>query len=240
MTKWFDSNYHYLVPEIGPDTVVPARERPARRARSRRRRRPDITTRPVIVGPVTFLLLSKPSDGAPEGFRPLARLDDLLPVYGELLARLAAAGAEWVQLDEPALVSESIDDAARRGARAPSQAAYDVLGTGRAARHPRRRALRLARRRAPGARGRRRSTRSRSTWCKGLPMPTRYADAPTRSLVGGVIDGHNIWRGDLAGALRASSRPCSAVGRRRGGDLDQPLPRSARRRRRDRRSTHDS
>ena len=66
-------------------------------------------TRPVIVGPVTFLLLSKASESAPEGYQPLDRLDDLLPVYAELIAGLTAVGAEWVQLDEPALVSESIE-----------------------------------------------------------------------------------------------------------------------------------
>src|SRR5690606_28675096 len=78
-------------------------------------------TRPVIVGPVTLLALAKASDAAPEGFDPLTRLDDLLPVYAELLARLRAAGADWVQLDEPALVSQSLPastdvlaDAARR------------------------------------------------------------------------------------------------------------------------------
>src|SRR5690606_13535497 len=64
--------------------------------------------RPVIVGPVTLLALAKASDAAPEGFEPLSRLEDLLPVYAELLTRLKQAGAQWVQLDEPALVSESL------------------------------------------------------------------------------------------------------------------------------------
>ncbi|ERK69170.1 Cobalamin-independent synthase protein, partial [Leifsonia aquatica ATCC 14665] len=109
MTKWFDSNYHYLVPEIGPETdfrlASDSLVREFEEARDA-----GFVTRPVIVGPVTFLLLSKASDEAPEGFRPLSRLADLLPVYRELLARLGAAGAPWVQLDEPALVSESIEE----------------------------------------------------------------------------------------------------------------------------------
>jgi len=82
MTKWFDSNYHYLVPEIGPETVF---------ALSSRRwvdefveaKAAGFLTRPVITGPVTFLLLAKPSDEAPRKFEPLSRLLDLLPVYAQ-------------------------------------------------------------------------------------------------------------------------------------------------------------
>lgn len=104
MTKWFDTNYHYLVPEIGPgtgfslDPSKPLAEVAEARALGH-------TTRPVIIGPATFLLLAKAVD-APEGFAPFDRLDDLLPVYEELLAELAASGVEWVQLDEPAFVSD--------------------------------------------------------------------------------------------------------------------------------------
>ena len=108
MTKWFDSNYHYLVPEIGPETVFRlASDRLVHEFEEAKAA--GFLTRPVIVGPVTFLLLSKASEGAPEGYQPLDRLDDLLPVYAELLAALTAVGADWVQLDEPALVSESIE-----------------------------------------------------------------------------------------------------------------------------------
>src|SRR6187549_3005722 len=90
MTKWFDSNYHYLVPEIGPETVF---------ALASRRWVNELTeakaagfvTRPVITGPLTFLYLSKASDDAPAGFDPISRLDDLLPVYLELLAAFADA-----------------------------------------------------------------------------------------------------------------------------------------------------
>ncbi|MFC0198365.1 5-methyltetrahydropteroyltriglutamate--homocysteine S-methyltransferase, partial [Microbacterium arthrosphaerae] len=107
MTKWFDTNYHYLVPEIGPETVfAPSSDRFA--AQVAEAKADGYTVRPVIVGPVTLLALAKASDAAPAGFDPLGRLDDLLPVYAELLASLRAAGAEWVQLDEPALVSESL------------------------------------------------------------------------------------------------------------------------------------
>ncbi|MDQ1580923.1 MAG: 5-methyltetrahydropteroyltriglutamate--homocysteine methyltransferase, partial [Microbacteriaceae bacterium] len=126
MTKWFDSNYHYLVPEIGPETAFRlASDRLVREFEEARAA--GFLTRPVIVGPVTFLLLSKASDEAPAGFRPLDRLAALLPIYRELLGRLAAAGAEWVQLDEPALVSESIEDA-RDDVLSAIRTAYAELG----------------------------------------------------------------------------------------------------------------
>ena len=73
MTKWFDTNYHYLVPEIGPETVFALAERPTRCGRSPRRRRDGVTVRPVVVGPVTLLALAKATDAAPEGFEPLSR-----------------------------------------------------------------------------------------------------------------------------------------------------------------------
>ena len=126
MTKWFDSNYHYLVPEIGPDTVFSlSSDRLVREVREAADA--GLRTRPVIVGPVTLLALAKASDAAPAGFDPLSRLDDLVPVYVELLARLKAAGAEWVQLDEPALVSESLPATPTALADAAARA-YAVLG----------------------------------------------------------------------------------------------------------------
>ncbi|MEE1650105.1 5-methyltetrahydropteroyltriglutamate--homocysteine S-methyltransferase [Brachybacterium sp. J144] len=111
MTKWFDTNYHYLVPEIGPDTDLHL-------ATTRvidlftESLEDGAGTRPVLVGPLTLLLLAKAQDGAPAGFDPLDRLDDAVAVYAELLSRLAAAGAPWVQLDEPALAADQRVDAA--------------------------------------------------------------------------------------------------------------------------------
>ncbi|MEV6021212.1 MULTISPECIES: 5-methyltetrahydropteroyltriglutamate--homocysteine S-methyltransferase [unclassified Streptomyces] len=105
MTKWFDTNYHYLVPELGPDTVFSADS--ARQVLELEEALAlGLTARPVLVGPVTFLLLAKPAPGAPGDFDPLTLLDRLLPVYAEVLADLRAAGADWVQLDEPALVQD--------------------------------------------------------------------------------------------------------------------------------------
>jgi 5-methyltetrahydropteroyltriglutamate--homocysteine methyltransferase len=102
LTKWFDTNYHYLVPEVGPDTVFAAN--PAKALREYREAGDlGIETRPVLVGPATFLLLSKPADG---GGQPFDRLADLVDVYADLLRTLADAGVRWVQLDEPAYVSD--------------------------------------------------------------------------------------------------------------------------------------
>ncbi|MFE5941822.1 5-methyltetrahydropteroyltriglutamate--homocysteine S-methyltransferase [Streptomyces sp. NPDC056480] len=105
MTKWFDTNYHYLVPELGPDTVFTADSR-KQVAELKEALALGHAARPVLVGPVTYLLLAKPAQGAAPDFEPLTLLDRLLPVYAEVLADLRAAGAAWVQLDEPALVQD--------------------------------------------------------------------------------------------------------------------------------------
>ncbi|MEV5527260.1 5-methyltetrahydropteroyltriglutamate--homocysteine S-methyltransferase [Streptomyces prunicolor] len=105
MTKWFDTNYHYLVPELGPDTVFTTNST-KQVAELKEALALGLTARPVLVGPVTYLLLAKPAPGVSADFDPLTLLDRLLPVYAEVLADLRAAGAEWVQLDEPALVQD--------------------------------------------------------------------------------------------------------------------------------------
>ncbi|WP_434031823.1 5-methyltetrahydropteroyltriglutamate--homocysteine S-methyltransferase [[Pseudomonas] boreopolis] len=98
MTKWFDTNYHYLVPELHAGQAFRLRgDKPV--AEFREALALGIRTRPVLPGPVTFLWLSKTVDGSDR----LALLPRLLPAYAELLARLQAAGADWVQLDEPVL-----------------------------------------------------------------------------------------------------------------------------------------
>ncbi|MFJ9745078.1 5-methyltetrahydropteroyltriglutamate--homocysteine S-methyltransferase [Streptomyces chartreusis] len=105
MTKWFDTNYHYLVPELGPDTIFAA-DSAKQVAELKEALALGLTARPVLVGPVTYLLLAKPAPGVAADFEPLTLLDRLLPVYARILADLRAAGAEWVQLDEPALVQD--------------------------------------------------------------------------------------------------------------------------------------
>jgi 5-methyltetrahydropteroyltriglutamate--homocysteine methyltransferase len=195
MTKWFDSNYHYLVPEIGPETAFSlASDRRVREVAEATAS--GYRTRPVLVGPVTFLLLSKPSEGAPEGYSPLDRLDDLLPVYAELLAALFAAGAEWVQLEEPGLVSESIE-VPRAAVLAATRKAYDLLSA--VATRPQ---IFVA---APYGSLDDALPVLGETGVEAIGLDLVRGAVPTafstdKVLVGGVIDGHNIWRGDLAGA----------------------------------------
>jgi 5-methyltetrahydropteroyltriglutamate--homocysteine methyltransferase len=118
--RWFDTNYDYVVPELGQGTdlwlagVKPVLE--YLQARSY-----GIETRPVLLGPLSFLLLSRPAE---PDFPPLALLDPLLDVYEELLRKLHTVGAQWVQLDEPVLAAD------RTAAElAALRHAYDRLGS---------------------------------------------------------------------------------------------------------------
>jgi 5-methyltetrahydropteroyltriglutamate--homocysteine methyltransferase len=105
MTKWFDTNYHYLVPELTPDQAFSLHAEPLLDAVREVEHR-SFTPKPVIIGPLTFLWLAKirglPT-GADEAQAKLALLPRLLPVYAELLKRLEARAVGWVQIDEPAL-----------------------------------------------------------------------------------------------------------------------------------------
>jgi 5-methyltetrahydropteroyltriglutamate--homocysteine methyltransferase len=108
MTKWFDTNYHYMVPEFSKDqTFALSSTKPIDEYKEAKAL--GYQTRPVLVGPVTFLKLGKSHDAS---FSNLSLLDKLVPVYAEVLKRLAAEGAEWVQIDEPVLVLD-LDGAAR-------------------------------------------------------------------------------------------------------------------------------
>ncbi len=117
MTKWFDTNYHYLVPELQQGQAFALRDNKPL-AEYREAEALGIQTRPVLLGPVSFLLLSKTTDGS----NPLGLLDNLLPAYVQLLAELKQAGVDWVQLDEPVLVQDLDADAHKA-----FQHAYAVL-----------------------------------------------------------------------------------------------------------------
>ena len=101
MTKWFDSNYHYIVPEFTADTEfsLDATRLLEQLAEAQAQ---GVRAKPVILGPVSYLALGKSKDGSDR----LALLARLLPVYAELLERLAEAGSQWVQIDEPILVTD--------------------------------------------------------------------------------------------------------------------------------------
>ncbi|XP_010685496.2 5-methyltetrahydropteroyltriglutamate--homocysteine methyltransferase [Beta vulgaris subsp. vulgaris] len=105
MTKWFDTNYHYIVPELGPDMKFTYASHKAvdeyKEAKAL-----GVETVPVIVGPVSYLLSSKPAKGIEKSFPLLSLLDKILPVYKEVISELKAAGASWIQFDEPKLVMD--------------------------------------------------------------------------------------------------------------------------------------
>jgi 5-methyltetrahydropteroyltriglutamate--homocysteine methyltransferase len=106
MTKWFDTNYHYIVPELGPDTEFSLSSEKPFDEHAEAMHELGIDTVPVLVGPVSFLLLSKAADNVPEEFDRLGLLEPLIEVYGEVLERLAEQGATWVQFDEPCFVED--------------------------------------------------------------------------------------------------------------------------------------
>jgi 5-methyltetrahydropteroyltriglutamate--homocysteine methyltransferase len=101
MTKWFDTNYHYIVPEFTAETKfkLDASRLLEQLAEARAQ---NVKAKPVIIGPVTYLAIGKAKDDSDR----LALLPQLLQVYTELLEVLAAQGVEWVQIDEPILVTE--------------------------------------------------------------------------------------------------------------------------------------
>jgi len=192
MTKWFDTNYHYLVPEIGAGTrfaLNPAKvigELEEARAQG-------VPARPVIVGPITFLALSKATDGA----APIGRLDDLLAVYAELLELLADQGVEWAQLDEPVLVTDIVDNAAELAERT-----YRLLGGLK-----KRPALFVATyfgelTDALPALARTPVEAIGIDLVAGSVAPlAAVPELAGKTVVAGVVDGRNVWRTDLEAAL---------------------------------------
>lgn len=101
MTKWFDTNYHYIVPEVTAETRFALNPQRLLTQLAEARSQ-GLAAKPVIIGPVTYLWLSKEKDSS----NRLDLLEHILPAYSQLLEQLAEAGAEWVQVDEPALVTE--------------------------------------------------------------------------------------------------------------------------------------
>jgi 5-methyltetrahydropteroyltriglutamate--homocysteine methyltransferase len=200
MTKWFDTNYHYLVPELGPATRLRLAAAPKPLAELAEARALGVATRPVLLGPVTFLLLGKAAPGVDARFDRLRLLDPLLEVYAELLAELEAAGAGWVQLDEPAFVQD----------RSPAELAalahaYERLG-GAAARpkllvssyfdHLGDAVQVLARSPIDGL-----GVDLTRGGARNLELLAAAGGLGERTLVAGVVDGRNVWVNDLERSL---------------------------------------
>ncbi|MAU83630.1 MAG: 5-methyltetrahydropteroyltriglutamate--homocysteine S-methyltransferase [Gordonia sp.] len=204
MTKWFDTNYHYLVPEIAADTTFSLR--PDRvLAEIAQAHAAGVNARPVIIGPITFLALAKAVDGAAA---PLSRIDDLVPLYIELLDHLADAGVEWVQFDEPALVADLADGLAEMAGSVYSR----LSGVSR------RPAMLVAT--YFGDAGDAVGTLAR-TGVEGLAIDLVEGNVDTvaavpgladKLVVAGVVDGRNIWRTDLNNALATLGTLLGSVG----------------------------
>ncbi|MFZ5832773.1 MAG: 5-methyltetrahydropteroyltriglutamate--homocysteine S-methyltransferase [Planctomycetota bacterium] len=205
MTKWFDTNYHYIVPELEHgmkfrlSSTKPVDQYKEALAHG-------IRTRPVLLGPITFLLLGK---GKAAAVNPLSLLDSLVAVYEEVLRKLGEAGAEWVQIDEPVLALDLDEDE-----RAALPAVYERL---RAA--------------APGVKiclatyfG---DLQSNLEPTLELPVAAVHLDlvrAPAqleralaalpegRMLSLGVIDGRNVWRADLDRAILLVEKAKAKIG----------------------------
>ncbi|CNE46803.1 5-methyltetrahydropteroyltriglutamate--homocysteine S-methyltransferase [Mycobacterium tuberculosis] len=199
MTKWFDTNYHYIVPELEPGTKFRLADGAAAKplAEYREAKALGIETRPVLVGPLTYLLLAKPAE---DGFRTLDLLDGLVDVYAEILERLAGSGAQWVQLDEPVLVAdrgeEEIDALARAYARLgqlssrPRLMVATYFGTIGAD------ALRVLARSRVEAVG-----LDLVAGPGNVEVLASVGGLPRKTLVAGVVDGRNVWRTDSGKAL---------------------------------------
>ena len=194
MTKWFDTNYHYLVPELRPDTAFEGGvnwlfdELDEARAQGHQ-------AKPMILGPITYLWLSK-TPGAPAGFDRLSLLPRLIKAYRRILAGLHERGVDWVQIDEPALCQDlppdwlaayqpAYEELADSGVKLLLATYFDTAADHAAL------ACRLPVQgfhidlvRAP---------QQLAAWLAALP--------DTAVLSAGVVDGRNIWRNDLRRTL---------------------------------------
>ncbi|KAM0751407.1 cobalamin-independent methionine synthase [Meredithblackwellia eburnea MCA 4105] len=210
MQKWFDSNYHYIKGEVSSKTdfklvnTKPVDEFLEAKAAG-------IVTRPVLLGPITYLLLGKTGrDETSATFQPIDVLDKLVPVFGELLAKLEAAGATAVQIDEPALV---LDATTNLGPE--FEKTYAALAKA-----------------APGLKitlatyfGR---LESNVDYVAKLPIDTLHIDLDRAAeqfdavlaalkdtkinLSLGLVSGRNIWKNDFAASIAQAEKAVAALG----------------------------
>ena len=200
MTKWFDTNYHYLVPEIGAGTEIKLNLE-AIDEQLEVANQAGVKVRPQIVGPLTLLLGAKAEQGSAEDFAPIDRLDEFVAAYAQVLEQLAERGVEWVQLDEPGLTVDRADNAkvaelAERTYRALAAAEKrpQILVT------------------SPYGSLRENLPALLGTGVEALHLDLVhgvYSKAELESvsaagvhLVAGVVNGRNVWRADVRAALK--------------------------------------
>ncbi|KAI8621787.1 5-methyltetrahydropteroyltriglutamate-homocysteine methyltransferase [Chytriomyces sp. MP71] len=216
MSKFFDTNYHYVPVPLTPSTHFdlgtyskPVQEYLEARALG-------IQTRPYIVGPVSFLLLARKSKDAPASFNKLSLLYQLVDEYAKLISELDTAGAEWIQLDEPHLVMDLTD---------AEKAAYNEAYTRLASKIADKKIQVLV-----------------ATYFEGLDTNAELAfklpgvaaihvdlvrgidsfDAVIRAAKGsekvvslGVVNGRNVWKADLAQAIKIVQQAVELIGAKR-------------------------
>ena len=206
MTKWFDTNYHYLVPEIGPDTPLRFADDAVTR-KFVQARQWGYVTRPVLVGPLTYLALAKADPATPD-FDPLTRLDEAVAAYEQALASLHEAGAPWVQLDEPALTSDNLSHPRAELAKL-AVGVYERLA--KATNRPQ---ILVT---TPYGDASQAVGALAKTGVEAIHVDTlrgslpKDADLSGVTLVVGAVDGRYIWRADLA-ALRQTLTAAQALG----------------------------
>lgn len=210
MTKWFDTNYHYIVPEFTKNQSF-ALSSSKIFDEFKEAKALGVTTKPVLLGPVTFLKIGKVKE---EGVSAFDLLPKLLPVYEEILSKLAAEGAEWVQLDEPALVLDL-----EANAKEAFKTAYAKLGA-----FAKGKGLKLFLATYFG------DTRDNLDLALNAPVAALHVDltrgpkqlekllqkAPANLVVSlGVVDGRNIWRNDLAKSFKLLKQAVDKFGKDR-------------------------
>ncbi|MBA2117707.1 5-methyltetrahydropteroyltriglutamate--homocysteine S-methyltransferase [Bremerella alba] len=208
MTKWFNTNYHYIVPEWSEDQTFELNA-DALLAEITSAQAIAENVRPVVLGPVSLLLLGKLKGSSAS---PLVLLDKLLPVYQELLAKFNEAGVNWVQWDEPILALD-LDDQAQ----AALKHSLELLSQSRGQ-------LKLV------LTSYFESLRENLPLAFSLPVDAVHLDLvygpeqltpalehirPEQSLSLGLVDGRNVWKTDLAKALKTAEQAASAISKDR-------------------------
>ena len=201
MTKWFDTNYHYLVPEIGSGTEIKLNLE-AIDEQLEVAKQAGVKVRPQIVGPLTLLLGAKAEQGSAEDFSPIDRLDEFVAAYAQVLEQLAERGVEWVQLDEPGL---TVDRADNTKVAELAERTYRALAAGE-----KRPQILVT---SPYGSLRDNLPALLGTGIEALHLDLVhgvYSKAELESvsaagvhLVAGVVNGRNVWRADVRAALKA-------------------------------------
>jgi 5-methyltetrahydropteroyltriglutamate--homocysteine methyltransferase len=205
MTKWFDTNYHYIVPEFTAKQTFSLGSLKAVEE-FLEAKAVGVHTRPVLLGPVSFLLLGKVKE---TGFDPLLLLERILPIYEEVLRQLAKAGSEWIQLDEPMLALDTRDEARR---------AFTVAYERLAQVSRKLRILVATYFEGLGANLPIAANLSVSALHVDLVRAPEQLDDILRIIPSnlqlslGVIDGRNVWKADLGRALHLAEHATEAIG----------------------------